>query len=453
MLKRKRYERITMLNFKMNKKLSGVPVPKHKRATENKSIEQATIPKTLIFPMDMHIGKPAEIAVSVGEKVKIGTLLGKKSGLISANIHSSVSGEVRSIEDRQILGRISTVIVIENDFKDYRILSNNGVECTSREQFIEKIKAAGIVGLGGATFPTDVKLNAPDNKEFKHLIINVAECEPFVTADRRLIIEHLNEIINGIEMVASFLAIEDIHIALETNSALAIDQLEKKLVHYPKIKLKKLPNSYPQGAEKTLTKSVLGKEIPAGTLPIDIGTLVINASTIFSIYQSVLKDQPLIERVVTISGSPINQPKNLMVRIGTPVQSVIEDCGNFSQPPGKLLNGGPMMGRVIASLNEPITKGTSLVLALSQQEAQVTKATNCIKCSQCINVCPMNLQPILISQAYEKANLDEAEQLGALNCIDCGACSFICPSRIDILGNIKAAKNEIMARKRKELSK
>lgn len=442
-----------MINFKKTKKTSGVHVPKNKLLTEDKAIEYATVPKTLYFPMDMHIGKPADIVVMIGDKVKIGTLIGRKSGMISANIHSSISGRVRSIETRKILGKMSTVVVIDNDFKDQWILTDNGIECNSREQFLEKIKATGIVGLGGATFPTDVKLNAPDNKEFKHLIINVAECEPFATADRRLILEHLNEIINSIEIIASFLKIDEIYIAVEKNSSTAIDSLEKKILHYPKIKLTELPNNYPQGAEKTLTKSVLGKEIPAGKLPIDIGTLIINAATVYSIYQAVFKNQPLIERIVTVSGSPVNQQKNLLVRIGTPIQSIIEDCGNFSDPVGKLLNGGPMMGRIIDNLNEPITKGTSLILALSQQEAQVSKETNCIKCSQCINICPINLQPILISQAYQKGNLNEAENLGALNCIDCGACSFICPSRIDILGNIKAVKNEIMQNKRQEPSK
>lgn len=432
---------------KLSKNINGITVKKNKKHTENKAIEQATIPRKMMFPMNMHIGKPAEVIVSIGDQVQIGTLIGRKSGMISSNIHSSVSGKVISVEEREISGKYVNTVVIENDFKDTWYLNSGLIECRSSEQLIEKVRVSGIVGLGGATFPTDVKLMTSKNKTFNHLIINGAECEPFVTADRRIIIEKSEELIRGITLIYSFLEIEEVYIAIEKNSNIAKEVLNEKLLNYPKIKLKELPDSYPQGAEKTLTKSVLGKEIPAGKLPIDIETLIINISTVFAIYQSVFNNRQLIERVVTVSGSPIKEPKNLLVRIGTSVQSIIEDCGNFIEPVGKLINGGPMMGKIISNLNEPVTKGTSLILALNQEESQVSVATNCIKCSQCITVCPINLQPILISQAYENKNFKEAEDLGALNCIDCGACSFICPSKIDILGNIKAAKSEILKRR------
>lgn len=430
------------------KKLRGTYLSKNKHLTEKKEIEQATIPKLLIFPMTMHIGNSANPIVSVGDKVKIGSLIGEKVGLLSAVIHSSVSGQVKAIEERQVGDKLTTCVIVENDFEE-SICSDFGMELKKQNKasFLELIADAGIVGMGGATFPTDIKLTEGPGKKLKHFIINAAECEPFVTSDRRIIIERITNLLTGIGLIDNFIGFETITIAIEENSIDAIQSIRAELERQTKIKLKVVPNFYPQGAEKVITKSVLGTEIPIGKLPIDIHALILNVSTIVAIYQAYYKKSPLIERVTTISGDVIKEPKNLIVRIGTPVGSVIKDCGDFCETPEKLLNGGPMMGKVIASLAEPITKGTSLILALSKKEVSTTQSTNCIKCSECIKGCPIHLQPILIHKAFEKGDIKLAEKLGALNCIECGNCTYSCPSKIDIVSSIKQAKNEILKRR------
>ncbi|MGX7245133.1 electron transport complex subunit RsxC [Enterococcus quebecensis] len=424
--------------FRIKRKLGGVMVAKNKWLTKLETIRDLSAPKSIVLPMNMHIGKPAKIIVSVGQEVKIGTLVGEKDGLISSNIHSSISGIVEKIEQRIIGNGEVTVVVIKNDFKDtYEIPQ------VENANLVEMIRNNGIVGMGGAGFPTDVKFLLKEHQKIETLIINAVECEPFVTADRRIIIEQLNDFLKGISLLQEMLSIKECVIAIESSSEEAVQKLQEKIDN-ERIKLKILPNYYPQGAEKIVIKAVTGKELPVGKLPIDLNVVIMNVSTVLATFQALKENRPLIDRVVTISGTPIKHPQNLRVRIGTPIEHVIEACGGFTQSPMKMINGGPMMGKVIQTLDEPVTKTTSLILALTKEEANIPEEQNCIRCSECVNVCPVNLQPISISNAYRAGDIEETKRLGVLNCIDCGACSYICPSKIDILGDIRAAKQKVL---------
>lgn len=418
-----------------NNKLGGVHLVKNKKWTENKKIKQLKPPKYIILPMNMHIGAEAQVVVSIGEKVKIGTLIGKKMDFISANIHSSVSGEVTKIEKKQLGNNETTVVVIKNNFKDTTVYDN-----LCGDSLAQLVESAGIVGMGGAGFPTNVKLALKKNQKIKTLIINAAECEPNVTADRRLIIENTTEFIKGIQKIQKKMHVKKCVIAIEESSHRTIACLKRKVASTRGIQLHILPNHYPQGAEKIVIKAVTDRELPAGKLPIDLSILLLNVSTVFAISQVIHKNKPVIERVVTVSGSPLKSPANFNVRIGTPIEHLIDACGGFKVIPGKLLNGGPMMGKLIYSLDEPVTKTTSLILALHPKESKIEKASNCIRCTSCINVCPINLQPLLIHNAYQKSDIETLKSLGVENCIDCGACTYICPSKINLVQDIRAAK-------------
>lgn len=424
--------------FRIKRKRGGVIVPKNKWLTKLESIKELSAPPKIILPMNMHIGKPAKIVVATGQEVKIGTLIGEKDGLISANIHSSVSGTVEKIEQRIIGNREVSVVIIKNNFQDtYEI-----AQFVSKN-IVETIKNNGIVGMGGAGFPTDVKFLFKEHQQMETLIVNAAECEPFVTADRRIIIEELNAFLEGIRLILTSCSIKQCVIAIERSSEEAIQKLKEKIDNQH-IKLAILPNHYPQGGEKIVIKAVLGKELPVGKLPIDLNVGIINVSTVLAMFHAFTENHPLIDRVITVSGTPIKHPQNLRVRIGTPIEHVIEACGGFIDSPMKLINGGPMMGKLIQDLNEPVTKTTSLILALTKEEANIPEEQNCIRCSECVNACPVNLQPISISNAYRVGDIEETKRLGVLNCIDCGACSYICPSKIDILGDIRAAKQKVL---------
>ena len=425
----------------VKKRLSGVPLEKRKD-TAQKVIEKLTPPKKIILPMSMHLGKPAKVVVKVGDKVAIGTIVGEKDGLISANVHSSVSGVVKKIENRMINHQSTKVVIIENDFSD-RIESLH----TKNKELHSIVENAGIVGMGGAGFPTNVKLQPNDEQPIHTLIINAAECEPAITSDRRLLIEKTEEIMKSIQLILDTYQIEKAMIAIEKSSMETIAHLRKNLTD-PRIQLHILGDLYPQGAEKLVIKHVLSQEIPKDKLPFDLGVITLNVATVHSIFIASVKQIASVERVVTVSGTPIKEGKNLCVRIGTPVEALIDACGGFTSSPRKVLNGGPMMGKLIQSLDEPVTKTTNLILALSEGEATIPEEQMCIKCSECVNACPVGLHPILISQAFRHQDLQTAEQLGALNCLECGACSFICPSKIDLLKDIRAVKNQIMEAKR-----
>lgn len=429
---------------KLKSTQEGVYTEARKERTEDKPLEVATPPERAIFPMTMHIGKPATPLVKVGDKVKIGTMIAKRDGPISANIHSSISGEVVDIGEYPAANRPATAIVVKNDYKDEeeRPLFKEGEEL-DRGGIIDVIEQAGVVGMGGAMFPTNIKLSPPEVEKIDTLIINGAECEPYATSDRLLMIEHAQEIVDGVQVLLKLFPAKKVYIGIEDYDQDSIAAIKKVVDKIEPVDFVELDTIYPQGSEKSLIRTITGREVPAGKLPADVGIIVINTATTFAIHEAVNLGKPSTKRVTTVTGSPLKNPRNLWVRIGTPIESLIQDVGGFEKDPAKIIHGGPMMGQAITSGRVPVMKGTTHITFLEKSEIEVEERSPCIRCSECLYVCPVNLQPIMISNAYEEGDLDRAEKLGALDCIDCGACSFICPSKIPILENIKKAKSEI----------
>ncbi|GEM01241.1 electron transport complex protein RnfC [Halolactibacillus halophilus] len=437
-----------MLNMKLKYSRQGAYTEERKSRTEKKPIIKAPQSKTMIYPMNMHIGAPAEPIIEVGDDVNMGQLIAEKKGFVSANIYSSVSGTVEVIQEMMTMHGPHLAIVIKNDFKDTPApaLTSTQEDLTSQDK-LSLIEQAGIAGMGGATFPTHVKLSPPKGKSIDTLIINGAECETYSTADHRLMIESAEEIVAGIKELLTLFPIKQTYIAIETNVHDSVAALKHAIGDDKRIQIKELETIYPQGAEKRLIKTLVNREVPSGGLPLDVHTIVANVSTVRAVYLAIQKGLPLMDRVTTVTGEPIKDPQNFRVRIGTPVQVLIDACGGFVEKTGKMLHGGPMMGKPITSGQVPITKGTSVISFLPKEEVKVDERTPCIKCAECLNVCPVNLQPVLISNAYEQGDIDAAERLGAMDCIDCGNCSYICPANIPLLDNIRQAKTEIKARK------
>lgn len=415
----------------------------------DQAITKAQAPGILVFPMTMHIGQAAKPVVKVGDSVKIGSLLGQAQGHVSANIHSSVSGQVISVENRMLNGRQLECVIVKNDYQDDQAPALTGYgEDLEPETIIDLIRQAGIAGMGGAEFPTAVKLIQDEGEKINHLIVNGAECEPYATSDYRTILEKSEQILEGIRLLDQVFEVKTITITLEKDMAQAGQALEKQIAQtgYSKCQVKLLPTQYPQGAERKLIEVCKGLQVPSGGLPKDVGCLVSNVGTLVAIYQAVRLGKPLTERVVTVTGSPIKEAKNLLVRIGTPVDDLIDQCGGFDQAPRKVLLGGPMMGQAINDGGIPISKGTTHVTFLAADEVDQRNRMDCIRCAECLNVCPVGLQPILISNAYERGDIQAAQELGALDCIECGNCSYICPSHIPLLENIRKAKVTIRER-------
>jgi len=429
----------------------GVHPPDRKGLSSDKPIKNALIPQTLVVPLSQHLGKPAELVVEVGDEVREGMLLGKSSGFISAPVHSPVPGKVTEIKDVYLPNGIKTkaiVIEMEGEF------DRSGKEQHKREwkqlngkDLLDIITENGIVGLGGATFPTNVKLSVPKGKKAELFVVNGVECEPYLTIDHRLMLEKSDELIEGIEIIQKILAPERTAIAIEDNKPDAIQLMEEKIASKGlAIEVIPLKLKYPQGDEKLVLKSITGLEVPSGGLPIDIGAVVSNAGTVYSIYEAVVFNKPLIERFVTVSGGAIKEPLNLKVRIGTPIGDLIEECGGFSEVPEKIVVGGPMTGFTVYDLDTPVIKGTSGVLALTSKEVNSASRTNCISCGRCIESCPMGLNPTTLFKKVDHLSYDEALELGLMDCRECGSCGYVCPAHIPLVQGIKLGKR--MARKK-----
>lgn len=414
----------------------------HKQRTVNIPIEDAPLCDEYVFPLSMHLGAPATAKVEVGQKVKMGQLIAESAGFISANIHSSISGEVMAIEKRPTLNGLQDCIIIKNDYQDEKYVD----ESFTNKSFVEKVLASGIVGMGGATFPTNVKLTPPPHNRLDTLIVNGAECEPYVTADTRLMIEKSHEIVEGIKLILQALpSIKQAYIGIESQSKLALNAMKSATKDEPRIEVRTLKTLYPQGAEKTIIKNMTGREVPSGKLPAEVGCLVSNVATVHSIYNAITHQIPSISRVVTINGKPVQNPKNLLTRFGTPISVLLDVCQVKLDDCQKILSGGPMMGKTITDLNIPVIKGTNGLTCLTPQDLKPQEATPCILCSECLNGCPVNLQPILISESAVKGQFDISAQLGAMDCIECGNCTYGCPAKIDLLANIRHAKTNIKA--------
>ncbi len=437
-------------------KRGGIHPPENKLSA-GKSIEILSLPEQVIIPIAQHIGAPATVVVNKGDYVKVGQLIAKSSGFVSANIHSSVSGtvvKVDNITDVSGYPRPSIVIKTEGDEWLEDIDRTTTISKTidlERDEIIKKISDAGIVGLGGATFPTNIKLSPPPGTKAEILIINAVECEPYLTSDHVIMLEKREEIIIGIHILMKALNVDKAIIGIENNKQDAIKCMSEIAQRYLGIEVYPLKVKYPQGGEKQLIKSTINREVPSGSLPIAVGAVVQNVGTALAVYEAVQKNKPLFERVVTITGKSIKNPGNYLCRLGTPISNLIEVAGGVPNDLGKIIVGGPMMGKAIVSADLTLTKGSSGVLIIKDREAQRGKIQNCIRCAKCVNVCPMGLEPFLLKSLADKNMLDNLEKEKVLDCIECGSCSFTCPANIPLLDYIRLGKGRTgqMVRNRK----
>jgi len=428
-------------------KIGGVHPPENK-ISANTPIEVLPLPETVTIPISQHIGVPSQVLVQKNDKVKVGTLIAKQNGFVSANIHSSVSGTVQKIEevfDTSGYRRMAITIAVEGDEWEESIDRSTDLkrDYDTSTDIIQKIAEAGIVGLGGATFPAHVKLTVPQGKKAEILIINGVECEPYLTSDHRLMLERDNEIMIGTSILMKALNVSDAAIGIENNKPDAIKKLTETAKNYPGIKVVPLKVKYPQGAEKQLIKAIINREVPSGKLPIEVGAVVQNIGTAFAVYEAVVKNKPLIERVVTVTGKSLEKPSNLLVRIGTPVQKLLDYAGGIDENATKVISGGPMMGKAISNLDIPVTKGTSGIVVLSKKEGYRKEQNNCIRCARCVSVCPMGLEPYLLMAYSERQMWSEAEKDKVMDCIECGSCSFTCPSNRPLLDYVRLGKSTV----------
>ena len=429
-------------------RLGGIH-PKERKISAGKTILPIAIPKQVVIPMGQHIGAPCQPIVKKGEQVKVGTQIGKSVGFVSANIHSSVSGTVLKIDkalDSSGYKRDAIFINCEGDEWEESIDRSDTIkkECNlTGPEILTKIEKAGIVGMGGATFPTHVKLTPPPGTTPEVLIINGVECEPYLTSDHALMLEKSEEILVGTSIVMKALNVSKAVIGIENNKKDAISVFNRLSKEYPNIEIQPLKVQYPQGGEKQLIDAILKRQVPSGALPISVGAVVQNVGTIFAIYEAVQKNKPLVERVVTITGDHVAKPSNILSRIGTPLINLIEVAGGLPEETSKIVSGGPMMGKALASIDIPVTKGTSGVLIIPTLAAKRKAMRYCIRCTKCISVCPMGLNPTLLMNLTEYEAWDKAEINHITDCIECGSCSFTCPSHRPLLDYIKLGKGKV----------
>lgn len=431
----------------------GIHPPHRKKQTEKMPIENATEPKVVVIPLSQHIGAPCDPLVSAGDSVKVGQKIGDSKAFVSAPVHSSVSGTVKRIEMHQTPGGAKVKsIVIESDglFEIHESVKPKGkIEELTKEEILAIIRDGGLTGMGGAGFPTHVKLSPPKDKPIDTVIVNGAECEPYLTADHRIMVEKTDTVLLGAKAVMKALGVGKCYIAIEKNKPDAIEAMQKLIEGYEGIEVAPLETKYPQGDEKRIINAITGREVPSGGLPMDVGCVVDNVGTVFTIGNLLSTGMPLVQRVTTVTGSAVENPKNLYIRIGTLFSDIIEQCGGFSDEPGKILNGGPMMGIAQFTLDVPVIKGTSGILAFNKKDAEIQEPSNCIRCGKCVDACPVNLQPYLISRQAILKNFEGAEKSYAADCIECGSCSFICPAKRPLVETIRIAKKEVLNRRRK----
>lgn len=425
--------------------------PAENKFTADKPIERLAIPTQVSIPISQHIGAPAKPIVEQRDKVKVGQVIATSSGFVSTNIHATITGTVAKIDKvMDSTGYKRDAIIIkagkdEEEWADGIDLSDELIKdfSLSKDQIIKKVLEAGIVGLGGATFPSHVKLSVPKGKKADYLILNGVECEPYLTADHRLMLEKGAEIIVGARILMKALEVDKAIIGIEKNKPDAIEKMAELVDGEQGLSVQPLKVQYPQGGEKQLIKAALNREVPSGGLPIDVGVVVHNVGTAFAVYEAVQKNKPLVERVVTITGKDVSKPSNLLVRIGTSVNDLIEAAGGIPENTGKVISGGPMMGKALNSVDVPVAKGTSGILLIPNEDAKRGKMKVCIRCSKCVDVCPMGLEPYLLMTLTQKELFERVEEDKALDCIECGSCSFTCPSDRPLLDYIRLGKKTV----------
>ncbi|TJX14790.1 electron transport complex subunit RsxC [Tissierella creatinini] len=430
----------------------GYHVPDNKSYTSGKAVEKAKEPKVVYIPLHQHVGSPCEALVKVGDTVKIGQKIGDSKASVSAPVHASISGTVKSIAKRYNPNGLKVdCIEIESDgLSEYH--ESYGVKTDlsklSKDEIIIKIKEAGIVGMGGAAFPLHSKLITSDDSSVDAVILNGAECEPYLTCDHRIMLENPEKVVTGLQIIMKYLNVNDGYIAIENNKMDAVGSI-KSAVGEKGINVATMITKFPQGDSYRIVDSVLGRKVPKGGRTKDANSLVSNVGTAKAAAEAVLEGKPLIERVVTITGSGVKNPKNLLVKIGTTIGECIEQCGGFNGKPGKIIAGGPMTGTALFTLDTPVTKGTTGILVMTEEETKVDKVLPCIKCGKCLEVCPAYLQPLYISAYSLKDNMEMAKKYDAESCISCGSCSYVCPSKRPLAESIEHAKSEIKARRKK----
>jgi len=428
--------------------------PEENKLTSNCPTQVAPLPKQAIFPLSQHIGAPAKPVVSKGDKVRVGTLLAEAGGFVSAPIHSSVSGTVLKIDtavDATGYRKPVIVVSVEGDEWEESIDRSDKLETLDAhpeltpEEIVERVKQAGITGMGGAGFPTHVKLCPPPTAKAECVIINAVECEPYITSDNRLMLEHADEIIVGLQLLMKAAKVERGYIGIEENKPEAIALLTEKASHDARIEIVPLMTKYPQGGEKQLVDAVIGRQVPAPpAIPVNVGAIVQNVGTAFAVYQAVMKHKPLFERYTTVTGKQLAKPGNFLVRMGTPMSQLIDLCGGMPEGENKLLAGGPMMGRSLMTTDVPVCKGTNSITILTGDDARRQPAQPCIRCAKCVEACPMGLEPYLLAKLSARHFYDRAEQEDIVSCISCGSCQFTCPSHRPLLDNISLGKAAVM---------
>ena len=430
----------------------GIHIDEHKN-TRHCMVEKMPSPKTVSIPMSQHIGAQAEPVVKVGDTVDRGQVIGIVQKGLGSPVHASISGKVSQIiEKNSATGQKIRTVVIENDGEN-RLSPDikpwgKKLSDTTAEEIVEIIRAAGISGMGGATFPTYAKLQSALGK-VDHIFVNCAECEPYITANHRLLLENPDAVINGLKILLKAFSLREGIIAVEDNKLDAINKLEERLAGSDLIKVKVLKTKYPQGDERQLIFALTGKELPAGKLPADVGCCVFNAETCAAIFSAFVNGMPLIERIVTVDGDCVKTPKNVLVPLGTSYLDLIDYCGGLTREPKKIISGGPMMGIAQWDINGVVTKGTSAILAFSADvENKYEQEPTCIRCGRCVRGCPMHLMPNYLAAFSRQGRLDIAEQFDVMSCVECGSCSYSCPGHVPIVQYIRAAKGQINDRRR-----
>ena len=432
-------------------KMGGVH-PEENKISNDAAIEVMPVPAQMVVLMNQHLGAPATPVVQKGDKVKVGQLIGEAQAFMCANVHSPVSGTVAKVEpckDAFGLAKPAVYINVEGDEWMETIDRTPDIkrECTLEpKQIVDKLKEMGIVGLGGATFPAHIKYNVPEGKKAEYLIINAAECEPYLTSDYRVMMEHAEEVCIGVSILRKALGVPNAYIGIESNKPLAIAKMQEMAKQFEGIIVEPLKVKYPQGAEKQLINAVTGRKVPSGKLPIDVGCVVSNLGTAFAVYEAIQKNKPLIENILTVTGKKLPSQHNYIVRIGTTYNDIIKhSIGELPATTGKVISGGTMMGKAVVNLDAPTVKGNSSVLVMDENEARRNPETACIRCGKCMHACPMGLEPYLFSQLVKLNRIEEAKAHNILDCIECGCCFFGCPANKPLTDEIRLGKNKVRA--------
>ena len=428
--------------------------PQENKITAEIPTKVAELPKQAVFPLSQHIGAPAKPVVQKGDAVKVGTLIAEAGGFVSAPIFSSVSGTVLKIDDivdATGYRKPSIIIKVEGDEWVESIDRTDKLETIEAhpeltpEEIVKRVKDAGVTGMGGAGFPTFIKLTPPPTAKAECVIINGVECEPYITSDYRLMLEHPDEIIIGLQLIMKAVKVDKGYIGIEDNKPKAIKLFEEKTANIDSIEIVPLAKKYPQGGEKQLVDAVIQRQVPAPpAIPVNVGAVVQNVGTDFAVYQAVMKNKPLFERYTTVTGKQVKNPGNFLVRMGTPMSQLIDACGGLPEGDNKILAGGPMMGKALTTTEVPICKGTNSVTILTDEDAHRKEPQPCIRCAKCVNACPMGLEPYLLATCSAMKNWEKAEAEDIVSCIECGSCQFTCPAHRPLLDNIRLGKSTVM---------